>query len=93
MLLLRNLGNMERNQLVVDREKAFRVRYKLRKANTRGDTLESTIPTLVVQRKARQLGMTIDEFIEAHLAEWSFDDFDGLFLEFVPKEHRSENTE
>jgi len=57
-------------------------RYKIRKAG-KGTTLESCIPYKAIEREARRRGMSVEEFLDTHEAEFLYNDFSGLHIRFV----------
>jgi len=57
-------------------------RYKIRRAG-KGTTLESCIPHRAIEREARKRGMSMEEFLDTHEAEFLYNDFSGLHIRFI----------
>ena len=49
-------------------------------------TVVSTIPYEVIEREARSVGLSVNDFLEQYEAEFLFDSFDGLHIRFVKAE-------
>ena len=71
-------------------EKAYRVRYNLRKPYKQAKSLEIGVPWLVVEREARLQNMTVEEFIVRFEVECLFNAFEGLHYRFVQKEDKED---
>lgn len=65
--------------------RALSKRYKIRRAQPKVDSLETTIPWEVIEREARCAGLDIDQFIQAYEAEWLYNSFEGLIFRFVKR--------
>ena len=77
-------------------DKALRRNYRLRAAVPGAKSLEVTFPYQVVEREARQKGLTVPEFIKHYQAVAHYDAFDGVmytFEEIRNGELESEGTE
>lgn len=48
-------------------------------------SIKVTVPYEVVEREARKLGLTVEEFLESHVAVAEYDNFDGVRYIFQPK--------
>jgi len=72
-------------RLSINKEKALRRRYVLRKTGN-GRSFETTIPREVVEREARGKGLEIDEFLEEYVAEVLYGDFHGVHITFTKGE-------
>ncbi len=65
---------------------------KLRPAGKRFDSVQICVPKRVVERKARSRGLSIEDFMRRYDGRWSFDNFHGLYFEFVDKEGTHEDN-
>jgi len=63
---------------------AYRKKYAMRAVGTGG--FEVSIPKEVIEREARKRGLTPGEFREKYTAVALYNDFDGVFYRFEPKE-------
>lgn len=73
-------------RLSINKEKALRRHYALRKTGEGGRSFETTIPREVVEREARGKGLEIDEFLEEYVAEVLYGDFHGVHITFTKGE-------
>jgi len=67
----------------------YRKKYHIRLAQ--GDKVRSaevTFPYEVIERKARELGLTVPEFLEQYQVVAQYDNFDGVHYHFeeIPNE-------
>lgn len=69
--------------IIIREGEAYKKRYKIRQSHPTSP--EITVPLEVVEREARKKGMSIHDFMKLHLAEWNFNNFEGLYLRFVEK--------
>ncbi len=51
----------------------FQKRYRVRRAAAGSSSLEVTFPQEVVERKAREVGLSIDDFLKAYSAIADYD--------------------
>lgn len=58
--------------------------YKMRAQGREGLNTVVSIPRVVLDREARKLGISIQEFLEQYMAVAQYDNFDGLFYSFEP---------
>ncbi|MBU0778197.1 hypothetical protein KKF82_08055 [Patescibacteria group bacterium] len=73
--------SMERRDIVTKIiEDAYTKSYKMRIVGE--VSVEATLPRIIVEREAKKLGLTIEEFIESHRVEYLFNDFGGAFVRF-----------
>ena len=72
-------------KIIITDKGALKRRYKLRRTGKQWLSWETTIPREVIEREARKLGISLDEFENHFEAEWLFDNFAGLYLVLVPK--------
>ena len=82
---------MENETIVIDEKDVLRKRYRLRTTGHEGRSIETTIPPEVVEREARRVGLSVLEYLNLFVAEWSYNDFRGLHLDFVRKELNEPN--
>jgi len=76
-------------RLSIDRKKALRRHYALRRTGEGGKSIETTIPREVVEREARRRGLGVDEFLNEYVAEVLYDDFQGVIVTFAKREELS----
>ncbi len=70
----------------LDDKKLILRKYKLRTAGNKGATIEITVPKAAVEREARRLGISETEAVDKLRGVWRFNSFQGLHLDFEPKE-------
>ena len=61
---------------------AYKKPYKLRTVGKKETSYEVSFPPEVIERKARELGLTPGEFIEQYRAVAYYNAFDGVFYKF-----------
>ena len=61
-------------------EDAYAKSYKMRFVGP--GSVEATLPKPIVEREARRLGLTVEEFIEQYQVEYLYNDFGGAFIRF-----------
>jgi hypothetical protein len=62
---------------------AYRKSYKLRLSAGRSkNCIEVTFPFPVVEKEARKLGLSVDQFIEQYQAVAQYNGFDGVLYQF-----------
>jgi hypothetical protein len=64
-------------------EDAYCKSYKMRLVGP--GSIEATIPRPIIEREARRVKLSIEEFIQLYQVEYLFNDFGGAFLRFVKK--------
>lgn len=66
----------------VDLDKTYEKTYKL---NYQGRSYRSTLPPEVIKKKAKEVGLSVEEFIENYGVRIHFNAFDAgdMILEFV----------
>lgn len=80
---------MEKNKITVDKTNGLTKTYRIRPAGLSKYKLwEVTIPANVVEREARKRRLSIGEFVERYRVQWLFNDFEGMFLEFIPSDRK-----
>jgi len=77
---------MKDTRIVINEKDVLRKRYSLRTTGREGRSIETTIPPEVIEREARRVGLSVLEYLNLFVAEWSYNDFRGLHLDFVRKE-------
>jgi hypothetical protein len=60
----------------------YRKEYRLRRPITGKDSVEVTFPFDVVDRMARQYGITVDDFLNSYMAIAEYNGFDGVKYTF-----------
>ena len=73
---------MEPQQILVEPREALSCRYRVRRAGT-GHTIEVSLPKVVVEREARKLDLSPEDFMEEYEIEWLYGNFDGLHARFI----------
>jgi len=61
---------------------ALKKTYKMRRNSPGVNSIVVAMPFEVVEREARKLGLTVDEFIDRYLVICSYDSFDGVHYTF-----------
>ena len=74
----------------LDDKEVIMKKYALCRVGARRSTIKITLPTEVVEREARRLGISEEEAVEKLLGVWKYNSFDGLHLSFVEKEPKKE---
>ena len=70
---------------------AFTRRYKIYRPNRQDRevrTIGSTLPYDAVEREARKVGLTVEEFIDKYEAEYWYGNFDGMYIKFVKSDEK-----
>lgn len=67
----------------VNLKKAYEKTYKL---NFQGKSYRSTLPPEVIKRKAKEVGLTPDKFIERYGVKIFYNDFEDMIIRFVELE-------
>jgi len=57
--------------------------YKIRKVNTKGQSMETTVPIAIIQRQANKEKISVEEFLQKFKLEWRYNGFEGIFVRFV----------
>jgi len=65
---------------------ALQKTYKIRRNSIGRDSVIVAMPFEVVEREARKLGLTVDEFIDKYQAVAQYDSFDGIHYTFTKNE-------
>lgn len=63
---------------------AYKKEYKVRTIGKKGTAYEVSFPQDVIERKARELGLSIPKFLEQYRAVAYYNAFDGVFYRFEP---------
>lgn len=63
---------------------AYKKEYKVRTIGKKGTAYEVSFPQDVIERKARELGLTIEEFLEKYRAVAYYNAFEGVYYRFEP---------
>ena len=72
-------------------EDAYTKSYKMRFVGP--GSVEATLPKPIVEREARKVGLSVEEFIEQYQVEYLFNDFGGAFLRFRKAEEKPEPSQ
>ena len=73
-------GEIKVDKLKIDIDKSYQKRYRMRSI---GGGIVTTVPMIIVHRKARELGITVEEFTKKYCVVMMFNDFgkaDGAFI-------------
>ena len=65
---------------------AFTRRYKMYRPNREDREVRSIVSTLpyeAVEREARKVGLSLEEFVDQYEAEYWYGSFDGMLIKFV----------
>lgn len=61
---------------------ALQKTYKIRRNASGRDSVVVAMPFEVIEREARKLGLTVDEFIDKYQAVAQYDSFNGIHYTF-----------
>ena len=77
---------MKNANIVINEKNVLKKRYRLRTTGEDGRSIETTIPPEVIEREARRAELSVNDYLNQFVAEWRYNDFRGLHLDFVRKE-------
>ena len=80
------VANLRKGGIKIKALPAYRKEYKLRTVGEREYTVEVSFPKEVVEKKARELGLSLREFIETYDAVAYYNAFEGVLYRFEPRE-------
>jgi len=60
--------------------------YRMQATGAGGKTIRTSVPSEIVEKEARRLGMTVKEFVNHFRVMWLYNGFEGAWAKFVPKE-------
>lgn len=60
--------------------------YRMQATGAGGKTIRTSVPSEIVEKEARRLGLTIKEFVHCFKVMWLYNGFEGAWAKFVPKE-------
>jgi len=60
--------------------------YRMQATGATGKTIRTSVPSSVVEKEARRLGVTVKEFVRHYRVMWLYNGFEGAWAKFVPKE-------
>ncbi len=63
---------------------AYKKEYKVRTIGKKGTAYEVSFPQDVIERKARELGLSTEDFIKQYKAVAYYNAFDGVYYRFEP---------
>lgn len=66
--------------------KGYKKEYKVRTVGQAKGSYEVTFPAEVLERKAREAGLTPEEFIDQYIAVAYYDAFDGVVYKFESRQ-------
>lgn len=64
----------------------YKKRYRMNVVGKDGATTTVAIPPEVIERKAEEAGLTVEEFIKQFRVVAHYNNFDGVFYAFEPME-------
>ena len=67
-------------------KKTYSKTYFMQAVGPDENTIRTSVPKQVVEREAKQLGLTVEEFLEKYKVQWLFNGFPGVYGMFVPIE-------
>lgn len=60
--------------------------YRMQATGAGGKTIRTSVPSEIVEKEARRLGLTVKEFVNRFKVMWLYNGFEGAWAKFVPKE-------
>ena len=60
--------------------------YRMQATGAGGKTIRTSVPSEVVEKEARRLGLTVKEFINHFKVMWLYNGFEGAWAKFVSRE-------
>ena len=60
--------------------------YRMQATGAAGKTIRTSVPSEIVEKEARRLGMSVKEFVTHYRVMWLYNGFEGAWAKFVPKE-------
>ena len=60
--------------------------YRMQSTGAGGKTIRTSVPSMVVEKEARRLGITVKEFVTHFRVMWLYNGFEGAWAKFVSKE-------
>lgn len=79
--------------MTFDTKGTYKKRYKMVSMGKDGATTTVALPPEVIAKKAEEAGLTIDEFIKQYRVVAHYNNFDGVFYVFEPKEDTQQSKE
>lgn len=68
--------------MLPDLEKSLRKAYKVRTVTPNSKYCEVGFPRVVIEREARKLGLSVEDFLERYHAVANYDSFEGTIYTF-----------
>ena len=59
--------------------------YRMQATGAGGKTIRTSVPSEIVEKEARRLGLTVKEFVHRFKVMWLYNGFEGAWAKFVPK--------
>ena len=82
-----NIYTMSNDTIYVPSEKETYIKtYRMQATGAGGKTIRTSVPSEVVEKEARRLGLTVKEFVSHYRVMWLYNGFEGAWAKFVPKE-------
>ena len=60
--------------------------YRMQATGAGGKTIRTSVPSEIVEKEARRLGLTVRQFITHYRVMWLYNGFEGAWAKFVSKE-------
>ena len=60
--------------------------YRMQATGAGGKTIRTSVPSEIIEKEARRLGITVKEFVSHYRVMWLYNGFEGAWAKFVPKE-------
>lgn len=75
--------------LKLDPSDSYSKTYRMRQVAPGSKSVETFLPGDVVERAAKQRGLTTEQFVDRYAVEFLYDGIEGGFFRFVEKPRRS----
>ena len=62
--------------------------YRMQATGASGKTIRTSVPSVVVEKEAKRLGLSVKEFVKHYRVMWLYNGFEGAWAKFVPKEKK-----
>jgi len=70
------------NEKTQKQGKTYKKRYRMNAVGKDGSTTTVALPPHVITRKAEEMGLTPEEFVERHRVIAHYNNFDGVYYSF-----------
>lgn len=82
-----NIYTMPKKAMLAPSEQDTYIKtYRMQATGAGGKTIRTSVPSEVVEKEARRLGLTIKEFVSRYRVMWLYNGFEGAWAKFVSKE-------